>query len=145
MNRLLQGEVGSGKTVVVLVALLATIAAGYQGAIMVPTEVLAEQHFQTVTQLLSGLTHTTQVDNLLTASVESLGRPITVGLLTGSTRARPRRKLTGMAAEGSLHLLIGTQALIQEGVELPRLALAVMDEQHRFGVMQRSALRQKSL
>ena len=145
MNRLLQGEVGSGKTVVVLVALLATIAAGYQGAIMVPTEVLAEQHFQTVTQLLSGLTHTTQVDNLLTASVESLGRPITVGLLTGSTRARPRRKLTGMAAEGSLDLLIGTQALIQEGVELPRLALAVMDEQHRFGVMQRSALRQKSL
>ena len=144
MNRLLQGEVGSGKTVVVLVALLATIAAGYQGAIMVPTEVLAEQHFQTVTQLLSGLTDTTQVDNLLTASVESLGRPITVGLLTGSTRAKPRRKLTGMAAEGSLDLLIGTQALIQEGVELPRLALAVMDEQHRFGVMQRSALRQKS-
>ena len=144
MNRLLQGEVGSGKTVVVLVALLATIAAGYQGAIMVPTEVLAEQHFQTVTKLLSGLTHTTQVDNLLTASVESLGRPITVGLLTGSTRARPRRKLTGMAAEGSLDLLIGTHALIQEGVELPRLALAVMDEQHRFGVMQRSALRQKS-
>ena len=144
MNRLLQGEVGSGKTVVVLVALLATIAAGYQGAIMVPTEVLAEQHFQTVTRLLSGLGHTTQVDNLLTASIESLGRPITVGLLTGSTRARPRRKLTGMAAEGSLDLLIGTHALIQEGVELPRLALAVMDEQHRFGVMQRSALRQKS-
>ncbi|CAI8052703.1 ATP-dependent DNA helicase RecG [Geodia barretti] len=125
MNRLLQGEVGSGKTVVVLIALLAAIARGYQGSIMVPTEVLAEQHFQTVARLLGGM-------------------PLTVGLLTGSTRARPRRRLTGMASEGTLDLLIGTHALIQEGVEIPRLALAVMDEQHRFGVMQRSALRQKS-
>ena len=145
MNRLLQGEVGSGKTVVVLVALLATIAAGFQGAMMVPTEVLAEQHFQTIARLLSGLAHTAQEDNLLTAYPESLGRPVTVGLLTGSIRARPRRKLNGMAAEGTLDLLIGTQALIQDPVDLPRLGLAVMDEQHRFGVMQRSALRQKSL
>lgn len=144
MNRLLQGEVGSGKTVVVLVALLAAIARGYQGAIMVPTEVLAEQHFLTVTKLLSGMADITQAEDLLTVYLEALGRPMTVGLLTGSTRARPRNRLKALAAEGTLDLLIGTHALIQEGVEMPRLALAVMDEQHRFGVMQRSALRQKS-
>ncbi len=144
MNRLLQGEVGSGKTVVVLIALLVAISRGYQGAIMVPTEVLAEQHFQTVTKLLGGMADTTQSENLLTVYLEPLGRPMTVGLLTGSTRARPRNRLKALAAEGTLDLLIGTHALIQEGVEMPRLALAVMDEQHRFGVMQRSALRQKS-
>ena len=144
MNRLLQGEVGSGKTVVALAALLSVIGAGYQGAIMAPTEVLAEQHFQTVSRLLAGMADTTPGDNLLTVYPDVLGRPLNVGLLTGSTRARPRRKINGMAAEGSLDLLIGTHALIQEGVELPRLALAVMDEQHRFGVLQRSALRQKS-
>ena len=144
MNRLVQGEVGSGKTVVVLIALLASISRGYQGAIMVPTEVLAEQHFQTVTRLLGGMADVTQSENLLTVYLESLGRPMTVGLLTGSTRARPRNRLKALAAEGTLDLLVGTHALIQEGVEMPRLALAVMDEQHRFGVMQRSALRQKS-
>ena len=145
MNRLLQGEVGSGKTVVVLVALLAVAAAGYQGAIMVPTEVLAEQHFQTVSQLLSGPASPMQQDNLVTAYLESLGRPVSVGLLTGSTRIRARRELTQMAADGNLDLLIGTHALIQSGVDLPQLALAVMDEQHRFGVLQRSALRQKGV
>ena len=144
MNRLLQGEVGSGKTVVVLIAILAAIAGGYQGAIMVPTEVLAEQHFQTVTRLLGGMADTTQAENLLTVYLEPLRRPMTVGLLTGSTRSRPRARLRALAAEGTLDLLIGTHALIQDGVEMPRLALAVMDEQHRFGVMQRSALRQKS-
>ena len=144
MNRLLQGEVGSGKTVVVLLALLAAIACGYQGAIMVPTEVLAEQHFETAGRLLGTMADTTQEESLLKVYLAALGRPINVGLLTGSTRARPRRKLLGMAQEGSLDLLIGTHALIQEGVEMPRLALAVMDEQHRFGVLQRSALRQKS-
>ena len=144
MNRLLQGEVGSGKTVVVLIALLAAIAQGYQGAMMVPTEVLAEQHFQTVTRLLGGMADTTQGDNLLTIYLEIMGRPITVGLLTGSTRARPRNRLKALAAEGTLDMLIGTHALIQDGVEMPRLALAIMDEQHRFGVLQRSALRQKS-
>lgn len=144
MNRLLQGEVGSGKTVVALVALLAAISRGYQGAIMVPTEVLAEQHFLTVDSLLSGMVDTTHSENLLTAYLESLGRPVTVGLLTGSTRSRPRNRIRALAAEGTLDLLIGTHALIQEGVEMPRLALAIMDEQHRFGVVQRSALRQKS-
>ena len=143
MNRLLQGEVGSGKTVVVLAALLAVAAAGHQGAIMVPTEVLAEQHFQTVHQLFSQLARPVQEDNLITAYIEPLERPISVGLLTGSTRAKPRRELVEMASQGTLDLLVGTHALIQEGVELPKLALAVMDEQHRFGVRQRSALRQR--
>jgi ATP-dependent DNA helicase RecG len=145
MNRLLQGEVGSGKTVVVLVALLATIAAGYQGAIMVPTEVLAEQHFRTISGLLGGLARPVQDGNRVTAYLEALGRPVSVGLLTGSTRQRARRELTELAVGGQLDLLVGTQALIQSGVEMPQLALAVMDEQHRFGVMQRSALRQKGV
>jgi ATP-dependent DNA helicase RecG len=145
MNRLLQGEVGSGKTVVVLVALLAAAAAGYQGAVMVPTEVLAEQHFQTVARLLGGLSRPVQEDNLITAYLASLGRPVSVGLLTGSTRARVRRELMQLSTEGNLDLLVGTHALIQSGVEIPRLALAAMDEQHRFGVLQRSALRQKGL
>ena len=143
MNRLLQGEVGSGKTVVALAALLKVAAAGFQGAVMVPTEVLAEQHFQTVSRLLQGMARPVQSDHLVSAYLESMGRPVTVGLLTGSTRQSWRRELTQMAADGTLDLLIGTQALIQSGVTLPRLALAVTDEQHRFGVLQRSALRQR--
>ena len=144
MNRLLQGEVGSGKTVVALAALLAVAASGYQGAIMVPTEVLAEQHFQTVTRLMGGLASPVKEDNLVTVYVEPLARPVSVGLVTGSTKAARKRELTKMAAAGTLDILIGTHALIQRGVSLPRLALAVADEQHRFGVLQRSALRQKS-
>ena len=143
MNRLLQGEVGSGKTVVALAALLATAAAGHQGAIMVPTGVLAEQHFQTVSQLLSGLDRPVEEEYLFSVYLESLGRPVSVGLLTGSTRPSWKRELTKMAAAGTLDLIIGTHALIQTGVSLPRLALAVADEQHRFGVMQRAALRQR--
>ena len=143
MNRLLQGEVGSGKTVVALAALLATAAAGHQGAIMVPTGVLAEQHFQTVSRLLSGLDRPVEEGYLFTVYLESLGRPVSVGLLTGSTRPSWKRELTKMAAAGTLDLVIGTHALIQTGVSLPLLALAVADEQHRFGVLQRSALRQR--
>jgi ATP-dependent DNA helicase RecG len=145
MNRLLQGEVGSGKTVVVLAALMTAAAAGYQGAIMVPTEVLAEQHFRTISGLLGGLARPVQDGNRVTAYLEALGRPVSVGLLTGSTRQRARRELAELAVGGQLDLLVGTQALIQSGVEMPQLALAVMDEQHRFGVMQRSALRQKGV
>ena len=145
MNRLLQGEVGSGKTVVALAALLKTAAAGYQGAVMAPTEVLAEQHFQTVSRLLGGMARPVQSDYLLTVYLDSLARPVTVGLLTGSTRASRKRELTEMAANGTLDLLIGTHALIQEGVSLPKLALAVADEQHRFGVLQRSALRERGV
>ena len=144
MNRLLQGEVGSGKTVVALTGLLAVAADGFQGAVMAPTEVLAEQHFQTVSSLLSGMARPVQSDYLVSVYLESLGRPVSVGLLTGSTRPSRKRELIEMAAAGTLDLLIGTHALIQSGVSLPRLSLAVTDEQHRFGVMQRSALRQRT-
>jgi ATP-dependent DNA helicase RecG len=143
MNRLLQGEVGSGKTVVALAALLATAAAGFQGALMAPTEVLAEQHFRSALRLLDGRPRQMDEDHLFSVSLEEMERPVTIGLLTGSVRAREKRMLTAMAADGTLDLAIGTQALIQEGVSLPNLALAIADEQHRFGVMQRSALRRR--
>ena len=141
MSRLLQGEVGSGKTLVALAAVLAAASAQRQSALMAPTEVLAEQHFRTVGQLLSGFAQPWAQDNLLSAYLPNLPRPFAVGLLTGSTRAKPRREALRMAAEGHLDLLVGTHALIQDGVELPNLALAIADEQHRFGVEQRTALR----
>ena len=141
MSRLLQGEVGSGKTLVALAAVLATASAQRQSALMAPTEVLAEQHFRTVGELLQGFDQPMQQDNVMSVYIPNLRRPFTFGLLTGSTRARARREVLRMAAEGHLDLLVGTHALIQDGVELPNLALAVADEQHRFGVEQRSALR----
>ena len=143
MSRLLQGEVGSGKTVVALSALLSVASAGYQGALMVPTEVLAEQHFLSISNLLSGLAMPVQEPHLVSVYLDHMDRPVTIGLLTGSSRAPVKRDLTRMAAEGTLDILIGTQALIQEGISLPKLALAVADEQHRFGVMQRSALQER--
>ncbi|MEE3248575.1 MAG: ATP-dependent DNA helicase RecG, partial [Chloroflexota bacterium] len=143
MSRLLQGEVGSGKTVVALTALLSVAAAGHQGAMMVPTEVLAEQHFSSISNLLSGLARPVQEPHLISVYLEHMDRPISIGLLTGSSRASVKRELTKMAADGTLDILVGTQALIQEGISLPNLALAVADEQHRFGVMQRSALQNR--
>ena len=143
MNRLLQGEVGSGKTVVALAALLASVAGGHQASIMVPTEVLAEQHFATVSSLLGGLSTPVHEENLVSVSLDQRPEPLSVGLLTGSTRPALKREVQKRASEGTLDIIIGTHALIQEGVELPRLALAVTDEQHRFGVVQRAALRQK--
>ena len=143
MNRLLQGEVGSGKTIVALAALLATAAAGYQGSIMVPTEVLAEQHFATISNMLSSFARPVQEDNVTTVYIDPHPKPISVGLLTGSTKVSVRRELLKRASEGFLDIIVGTHALIQEGVDMDRLALAVVDEQHRFGVMQRAALREK--
>jgi ATP-dependent DNA helicase RecG len=115
MQRLLQGDVGSGKTVVALYALLRAVEKGYQGALMAPTETLAEQHFLTLEALCRDL-------------------DVSVGLLTSSVGKRARDAARGAA------ILVGTHALIQEGVELDRLAVAVVDEQHRFGVEQRTAL-----
>ncbi len=143
MSRLLQGEVGSGKTVVALAALLSVAAAGYQGAMMVPTEVLAEQHFQTIGDLLSGLARPVQEPHLISVYLEHMDRPVSIGLLTGSSRAPVKRELTKMAEDATLDLLVGTHALIQDGISMPKLALAVADEQHRFGVMQRSALQER--
>jgi ATP-dependent DNA helicase RecG len=131
MQRLLMGEVGSGKTVVALYAMLRVAEAGMQAAIMAPTETLAEQHYATVERL---------VPPDLFAGVEAtrLGPPI--GLLTGSTPARERRDVLERLAAGELRLLVGTHAVIQDAVRFQRLALAVVDEQHRFGVRQRTAL-----
>ncbi|MCY4414733.1 MAG: ATP-dependent DNA helicase RecG [Chloroflexi bacterium] len=141
MSRLLQGEVGSGKTLVALAAILAAASANRQSALMAPTEVLAEQHFRTVSKLLDGFDQPLQQPNVLSAYLPDLPRPFAFGLLTGSTRVAPRREVLRMASEGHLDLLIGTHAIIQDGVELPNLSLAIADEQHRFGVEQRSALR----
>ncbi len=144
MNRLLQGEVGSGKTVVALAALLVVAAGEQQGAMMAPTELLAEQHFATIASLLSGLARPVQKEGVITAYLPPHPRPISVGLLTGSTRATVRRELLQWTSEGTLDIVVGTHALIQEDVEIPNLALAVVDEQQRFGVLQRASLRQKT-
>src|SRR5690348_903554 len=124
MCRLLQGDVGSGKTVVAAAALLACAANGYQGAILAPTEILAEQHARGITTLLAPF-------------------GLKVALLTGSQRAKERQAARDALANGMAAVAVGTHALIQEDVAFQRLGLAVVDEQHRFGVEQRDALRQK--
>ncbi|HEU5369482.1 MAG TPA: ATP-dependent DNA helicase RecG [Ktedonobacterales bacterium] len=124
MSRLLQGDVGSGKTVVAAAALLAAAANGYQGALLAPTEILAEQHYRGLSALLAPF-------------------GLHVVLLTGSQRAKERNAARDAVANGQAAVAIGTHALIQEGVSFARLGLAVVDEQHRFGVEQRDALRQK--
>jgi ATP-dependent DNA helicase RecG len=134
MHRLLQGDVGSGKTVVALSALLVAVQGGYQGAFMAPTEVLAEQHYATSRRLLEGLvvpTETTLVGQ----------RPVRVELLTNRTGATDRRRLADGLRAGEIDIVIGTHALIYGEVEFARLGLAVIDEQHRFGVEQRALLR----
>lgn len=125
MNRLLQGEVGSGKTVVALLALLISCESGYQGAIMAPTEVLAEQHYRNICDLLPF----------------ELG--VRVELLTSNTAASRRRDILEAARRGEVGILVGTHALIQGDVEFKRLGLVVIDEQHRFGLRQRMLLKEK--
>lgn len=125
MLRLLQGDVGSGKTLVALMALLAAIEAGAQGALLAPTEILARQHFETLSRLLAGL-------------------PVNVAILTGREKGKARESTLMGLADGSLDLLIGTHAIFQEKVRYRNLGLAVVDEQHRFGVAQRLMLTEKS-
>ncbi len=124
MNRLIQGDVGSGKTVVAVIALLAAIQSGFQGAMMAPTEVLAEQHYRKLVEWFNQLS-------------------IPVELLTGSTKAAKRRQIHAQLETGALPILVGTHALIQDTVNFQRLGLVVIDEQHRFGVGQRAKLQQK--
>ena len=144
MSRLLQGDVGSGKTVVAATAMLAAVFDGYQAALMAPTEVLAEQHYLSVTRMLSGGSEAPTLDeSSVGLEVPALGRPVVAALLLGSMRKRVKDELHERIAAGEVDLVIGTQALIQDTVDMPRLAVAVVDEQHRFGVMQRSALRGK--
>ncbi|HEU4456260.1 MAG TPA: ATP-dependent DNA helicase RecG, partial [Longimicrobium sp.] len=121
MNRLLQGDVGAGKTVVALLAMLRAVENGYQAALMAPTEILAEQHVRTLRELLGPL-------------------PVRVQLLTGRMPASARRAALRSIATGEAHIIVGTHALIQESVTYHQVGLAVVDEQHRFGVRQRLAL-----
>ncbi|GAB5057506.1 ATP-dependent DNA helicase RecG [Companilactobacillus alimentarius] len=124
MNRLLQGDVGSGKTIVSVIAMLASVTAGYQAAIMAPTEILAQQHFDKISKLLSPL-------------------KIRTALLTGSQTKKEHDFITQDIANGKTNVIVGTHALIQAGVDYKDLGLIVIDEQHRFGVNQRRAMRQK--
>ncbi len=125
MLRLLQGDVGSGKTLVALMAMLAAVEAGAQAALLAPTEILARQHFDTLSRLLAGL-------------------PVNVAILTGREKGRARESCLMGLADGSIQLLIGTHAIFQQAVAYKRLGLAVVDEQHRFGVAQRMMLAQKA-
>ncbi|MGI6563599.1 MAG: ATP-dependent DNA helicase RecG [Clostridia bacterium] len=124
MNRLVQGDVGSGKTVVAVLAMLVAAESGYQSAMMAPTEILAQQHFNTVSRLLEGF-------------------PFRVALLTGSTTAKNAKEILSGLANGDIHIIIGTHALIEERVQYHNLGLVITDEQHRFGVKQRALLSRK--
>ena len=123
MNRLLQGEVGSGKTIVAVYAMMTCVAHGWQAAIMAPTEILARQHYQTMSRTLAG-------------------SQVRIGLLTGSLAPKLRDELLAQLKAGEIDLLVGTQAIIHSSLEFARLGLVVIDEQHKFGVRQRAALKQ---
>ena len=121
MQRLLQGDVGSGKTVVACIMLLCAVENGYQGAIMAPTEILATQHYKNFIQWLTPLN-------------------LSIGLFLGKNTSRLRREMLTSLKNGQTHIAVGTHALIQDGVEFNNLGAVVVDEQHRFGVKQRSKL-----
>jgi ATP-dependent DNA helicase RecG len=125
MNRLLQGDVGSGKTIVALLVLLLAIDNGYQGCLMAPTEILTQQHYNNITGLLKDL-------------------PVKVRMLTGSTKTRERKEILKELEDGTLHFVIGTHALLEDSVQFKNFGLAIVDEQHRFGVAQRARLWNKS-
>lgn len=129
MSRLLQGDVGSGKTVVATAAMLAAVSSNAQAVLMAPTEILAEQHFRTINDLLEGFSST--------------NHPLQIRLLTGSTPTADKKTTYEEIGNGTADIIIGTHALIQEGVEFQELGLAIVDEQHRFGVAQRGTLRSK--
>ncbi len=125
MNRLLQGDVGSGKTIVALLIMLLAADNGFQSCLMAPTEILAQQHFNNISKLVAGL-------------------PVRVELLTGSTKKAQRKKILQSLSDGSLSLMVGTHALLEDAVQFSRLGLAIVDEQHRFGVAQRAQLWNKA-
>lgn len=125
MNRLLQGDVGSGKTMVALLCMLIACDNGYQCCLMAPTEILSRQHFQSLTKLLQDL-------------------PVTIRLLTGSVKAKEKKQILSDLQEGKIDIIVGTHAIIEDSVKFAKLGLAVVDEQHRFGVAQRARLWKKS-
>ncbi len=138
MHRLLQGDVGSGKTVVAVATLLAAVQGGHQGALMVPTEVLAEQHHQAIRSLVDGVMVSAEPGSLFAE------RPLHVALLTNRTTAAERTRLAEGLASGQVDIVVGTHALLYGSVPFHSLGVAVIDEQHRFGVEQRAALRDVS-
>jgi ATP-dependent DNA helicase RecG len=150
MNLLLQGDVGSGKTLVAVHACLVAIASGHQAAIMAPTEVLAGQHLRSVTELLAGIGAASYLERpadgaptdqgSLFGDAKAAPPSMSYALLSGSVTGTDRERVVKGAADGSLDLVIGTHALVQEGVTFADLSLAVIDEQHRFGLHQRTAL-----
>ncbi|CAG4904328.1 ATP-dependent DNA helicase RecG [Acidithrix sp. C25] len=142
MHRLLQGDVGAGKTFVAVVAALIAVQSGYQVTIMAPTEVLADQHYIGISRLLSGLDVPNSGDGGLFGDKE---RPLSVGLLTNKVTASNRRRLLDELSKGECDILIGTHALLSEGVRFLNLGLIVVDEQHRFGVEQRAILKERSI
>ncbi|HZG26667.1 MAG TPA: ATP-dependent DNA helicase RecG, partial [Chitinophagaceae bacterium] len=125
MNRLLQGDVGSGKTIVALLSMLLAVDNGFQACMMAPTEILAQQHFASITELLSGM-------------------PVKVKLLTGSSKPKHRREVLELTEDGTVQILLGTHAVIEDKVQFKNLGFAVIDEQHRFGVAQRARLWSKA-
>jgi ATP-dependent DNA helicase RecG len=141
MSRLLQGDVGSGKTVVAAAGLLATVASGHQAAMMAPTEILAEQHFRTLCQIFGAPAEERPVAE---ARLPYLDRSLRLALLKGSLKAVEKSLVYERIESGEIDIVAGTHALIQEGVTFSRLGFVVVDEQHRFGVMQRAALRSKA-
>ncbi len=126
MNRLLQGDVGSGKTVVALLSMLLALDNGYQACLMAPTEILAHQHFEGITEIIDGM-------------------PIVTDILTGSTPAKKRKLMFEKLANGDIHILIGTHALLEDKVKFNNLGLSIIDEQHRFGVAQRARMWKKNV
>jgi len=143
MSRLLQGDVGSGKTVVATAAMLIAAVNGYQSALMAPTEILAEQHFLTISGLLGRASGETGDGAPCSTYSSLLSRPLKIGVLTGGLRESVKKNLHEHISRGEIDIVIGTHALIQKGAEFQNLGLCVVDEQHRFGVMQRSELRSK--
>lgn len=143
MNRLLQGDVGSGKTLVALLCALLAIDNGYQACIMAPTEILANQHFATLRQMLAPML--ASEDDLPAASTQTDKRRVRIALLTGSTTRKQREPLHQALRNGQIDILIGTHALIEDEVQFANLGLCIVDEQHRFGVAQRAKLWSKNV
>ncbi|MFL2784814.1 MAG: ATP-dependent DNA helicase RecG [Dehalococcoidia bacterium] len=147
MGRLLQGDVGSGKTVVAAAAMITAVSSGKQSALMAPTEVLAEQHFQTLSSLLVAskgmkmeMREDGEFENIIKIEGMESGKDITLALLIGSLNEKVKNITREKLASGDIDIVVGTHALIQESVDIPNLAMLVVDEQHRFGLVQRSLL-----
>jgi len=140
MRRLLQGDVGSGKTVVAAAAMLCAAANGLQSAIMAPTEILAEQHYLTITNLLGS--ESPEGRDIIHIQIEGTSRTLTLALLTGSMSNKDKKRIQSAVSSGEVDIVVGTHSLLQEAVNFKKLGLVVVDEQHRFGIMQRALLQE---